>query len=261
MVAWLFQFLLGCATFDVIVAAVDLLRTHITIHSSRPRLAARRLNSGVRGHMKNLLLLSVLVSAPVGALAQDCGSALADELLQRNAKDQAARTALTSTPTSKDLNNAVLRIDKDNTAFMHNVLSECGWPKKSMVGPAAAKAAWRLTQHADMDPEYQVLASRQLRYAVFEKEAEPWDLAVLVDRNRRLNDLPQVYGMQFFTRPDGSVEFYDIVSPAQLDSRRKEIDLPSFFCWASSISKRNKSGSVVWPAGVPFQHSECADAP
>src|SRR5690606_29334846 len=136
------------------------------------------------------------------------------------------------------------------------ILAKCGWPKRSEVGEQAAKAAWRLTQHADMDPEYQILASRQLKYAVLAKEAEPWDLAVLVDRNRRLNDQPQVYGMQFFTKSDGSVHFYDIVSPSMLDSRRKEIGLPSFFCWASSISK-DKSAPIDWPIGVPFQHSEC----
>ena len=222
---------------------------------------AGRLNSGVRGHMKNFLFLALLVLASTDALAQECGPSLAEELLQRNAKDQLARKALVSQPTSKELNDAVLQIDKDNTAFMRRVLSKCGWPRKSIVGPEAAKAAWRLTQHADMDPDYQVLASRELKYAVYGKEAEPWDLAVLVDRNRRLNDQPQVYGMQFFTRSDGSIEFYDIVSPAKIDDRRKAIGLPSFFCWASRISKNNNSVSIHWPEDAPFQFSECKDAP
>ena len=144
---------------------------------------------------------------------------------------------------------------------MRRTLARCGWPKRSVVGPEAAKAAWRLTQHADMDPEYQVVASRELKYAVFANEAEPWDLAVLVDRNRRLNHQPQVYGMQFFKGTEGTLEFYDIVSPAKLDERRKEIGLPPFFCWVSSLSKSNESARVRWPLGVHFQHAECETSP
>ncbi len=165
-----------------------------------------------------------------------------------------------ASPESKEALDAVLRIDAENTAYMRRVLAQCGWPKKSIVGPEAAKAAWRLTQHADMDPEYQVLAARQLKYAVLSKEAEPWDLAVLVDRNRRLNDLPQVYGMQFFSAPDGAIEFYSIVSPAQLDSRRKEIGLPSFFCWATRLSKSNNGAAIRWPVGILVRPEECGDA-
>ena len=211
--------------------------------------------------MKNSLLIALMLSTPADVLAQECGPALAEELLQRNVKDQLARDALVSAPTSKELIDAVLRIDKDNTTFMRRMLSECGWPKKSVVGLEAAKAAWRLTQHADMDPEYQVLASRELKYAVYDMEAEPWDLAVLVDRNRRLNDQPQVYGMQYFTGPDGVIEFYDIVNPAKLDERRKEIGLSSFSCWASLTSKDKKSAPIRWPEGVLFQYAECQDAP
>ena len=211
--------------------------------------------------MKRSLLLVLLFSVSAGTQAQECDSSLAAELLERNAKDQVARKALIASPTSSEMNEAVLKIDKDNTVFMRRVLAKCGWPKKSVVGPEAAKAAWRLTQHADMDPDYQVLASRELKYAVYGKEAEPWDLAVLVDRNRRLNDLPQVYGMQFFSASDGSIEFYQIVSPAKIDERRKAIGLPTFFCWASSISKGNDSASIRWPEGAPFQYSECKGAP
>jgi hypothetical protein len=211
--------------------------------------------------MKIVALCGLLLVSSAPTFAQDCGASLREELLRRNAADQSARNALTSTPTSKELNETVLQIDQDNTSFMRGVLSQCGWPKKSVVGPDAAKAAWRLTQHADMDPEYQVIASRELKYAVFAREAEPWDLAVLVDRNRRLNDLPQVYGMQYFAGPGGAIEFYDIVTPAKLDSRRKEIGLPPFFCWVSDISKNNKSASIRWPADVSLQFMECQDAP
>ena len=210
--------------------------------------------------MKLLLCLVSLTAAFGNAFAIECGPELGQALIERNATDQAARKALVASPPSEEALDTVLRIDAENTAYMRRVLDQCGWPRKSVVGPEAAKAAWRLTQHADMDPEFQVLASRQLKSAVLAEEAEPWDLAVLVDRNRRLNDLPQVYGMQFFTAPDGAIAFYSIVSPAQLDQRRKDIGLPSFFCWASQLSRRNHGAAIHWPAGILLRPEPCEEA-
>jgi hypothetical protein len=152
-------------------------------------------------------------------------------------------------------------VDAENTAFMRALLARCGWPKQSVVGESAATAAWLLTQHADMDPEYQVLAAQQMKYAVMAKEASAWNLAVLVDRNRRLTNQPQVYGMQTFVDAGKTLHFYDIVSPGQLDARRKEIGLPSFFCWALQLSRQNHSASIEWPVGVLFAPGDCADAP
>ncbi|MFC4728027.1 DUF6624 domain-containing protein [Coralloluteibacterium thermophilus] len=81
-----------------------------------------------------------------------------------------------------------------------------------------------------MDPEYQVLAARQMEHAVHRGEADSRRLALLVDRNRRLNHQPQVYGMQSFVAGEGVVAFYGIVNPRQLDERRAAIGLPSFYC-------------------------------
>lgn len=210
--------------------------------------------------MKRLLTIAFLLGASSTALAATCDpDSLRTQLLERNATDQAARKALTAAPQSKAALDAVLRIDADNTAFMRQVLARCGWPKKSVVGVEAAKAAWRLTQHADMDPQYQVLAAQQLKYAVLASEAEPWDLAVLVDRNRRLNDQPQVYGMQYYPAADGSIEFYDIVNPARLDERRNEIGLPPFFCWALRISRTNNGAAIRWPSGVLVKPAKCPE--
>ncbi|MGY0617900.1 DUF6624 domain-containing protein [Lysobacter sp. A378] len=208
------------------------------------------------------LILIVLVACPLAAAAQDCAPAsLQHELLKRNEVDQAARKTLVANRESKEALDRVLQIDRENTAYLRTVLANCGWPKRSEVGEQAAKAAWRLTQHADMDPQYQVLAAQQLKYAVLADEAAAWDLAVLVDRNRRLTDRPQVYGMQFMTAPGNIIRFYDIVTPSQLDARRKEIGLASFYCWATQISEGNEGASLVWPEKVLFSPHECSDAP
>lgn len=205
---------------------------------------------------------AIVMLWPIGAIAQDCTpSSLQRELLQRKEADQTARKTLAVSSQSEEALNETLRIDAENTTYMRAVLEKCGWPRKSAVGEQAAKAAWLLTQHADMDPQYQVLATQQLKYAVLGKKAEPWDLAVLVDRNRRLTNQPQVYGMQFFTLPDSTIRFYDIVTPSKLDARRKEIGLPPFYCWALEISSENGHASIDWPAGVLLTPQECPNAP
>ena len=214
---------------------------------------------------KGLLMAGclLLVALPgIAASASDPSDGCAEptlrrELLQRRDVDQSARNALTASPTSKEALDSVLSVDADNARFMRGILAACGWPKRSLVGDEAAKAAWLLTQHADMDPQYQVLAGQQMKLAVLEGEADARQLASLVDRNRRLNDQPQVYGMQYFASAQGVIEFYDIVTPAQLDERRLEIGLESFYCWVQRLSSGKKDAALVWPAGVLFVPSTC----
>lgn len=207
-------------------------------------------------------VLVMLAFLPAVGLAQDCAPAtVKDELLLRNETDQAARKNLLSDPQSEEALELVLRIDRENTKYMRALVTGCGWPKRSEVGEPAARAAWRLTQHADMDPQYQVFASQHLEDAVHKGEAEARDLAVLVDRNRRLNDQPQVYGMQFVVRPGDVIQFYDIVNSSQLDARRSEIGLPSFYCWAHEIARNNEGASIEWPGGIPFSPQDCSSAP
>lgn len=204
-------------------------------------------------------LLAVLALVASSAAA-DCGESLASELLQRLARDQAARDALQADPASKPALATAIETDADNTAFMRGVLARCGWPKRSAVGEAAARAAWVLTQHADMDPDYQIAAARQLERGVLAGEAEPIRLALLVDRQRRLADQPQVYGMQHY-RDGDMLRFFDIVTPGRLDARRREIGLPPFYCWAHELSRTNPGAALDWPQGVPFRPEPCPDGP
>lgn len=193
--------------------------------------------------------------------AQDCApEPLQSELLRRQDIDQVARKRLMDAPESQDALTHTLQVDRENTAFMREMIAKCGWPKQSAVGERAAKAAWMLTQHADMDPEYQVMAARLLKGAVLAKEANPSSLAVLVDRNRRLTDQPQVYGMQYYKGADGTVRFFDIITPGQLDKRRADIGLEPFYCWALQASSQYGGAPIEWPAGVLFVPDECADA-
>lgn len=210
--------------------------------------------------MRNIILIASLACS-CSALAVDCTpSLLRTELLQRKATDQAARERLRSSPPpSKADFTHVLAVDAENTKFMRSVVAKCDWPKISIVGEDAAHAAWLLTQHADMDPEYQVLAARSMEVAVHLKEADASRLSLLVDRNRRLNHLPQVYGNQFEKGDDGTVRFFAIVSPHALDARRKEIGLSPFYCVAMKASALNNGAPLEWPTGVLFVPTTCPD--
>lgn len=207
------------------------------------------------------IVLMLLFAWSPGAAAVSCApDELSAELLRRKELDQSARKALLSTsPQAREDIDRVLRIDSENTQFMRMVVESCDWPTVSAVGEEAARAAWLLTQHADMDPEYQVIAARKLKVAVMRKEASALHLALLVDRNRRLNDQPQVYGYQYSVGTDGTVRFFDIVTPSQLNARRKEVGLPPFYCIAVEASKRNGGAAVEWPDGVLFVPVDCAD--
>lgn len=203
-----------------------------------------------------LLVLPMLVFAADRTPTECAEATLRSELLQRRDADQSARSGLTASPGSKELLDTVLSVDAGNTKFMRRILAACGWPKRSMVGEDAAKAAWLLSQHADMDPQYQALAAQHMKQAVLAGEADARQLASLVDRNRRLTDQPQVYGMQYFRNPQGAIEFYDIVTPAKLDERRQEIGLETY-CWVQQLSSSGNGVTLAWPAGVLFAPSAC----
>ncbi len=195
------------------------------------------------------------------ASAVDCSpEALRVELIERRDNDQTARKALLATsPPTRERIAAVLAIDAANTEFMRSVIESCEWPKASDVGEDGAQAAWLLVQHADQSPGVQVEAARKMRVAVASGEADSFRFGILVDRNRRLTDLPQVYGHQFEKGSDGVIRFFDIVSPHNLDARRKEIGLKSFYCFVLEVSRTNNGVSFEWPDGVPFVPESCSD--
>ena len=212
--------------------------------------------------MKFFVAVSALMLWSSAALAQDCSPDLMrGELNRRLELDQDARSELSANPRSAEASDRALRVDADNTAYMRELIAKCDWPKRSQVGQDAARSAWVLTQHADMDPQYQVIAAQRMKYAVLAKEAEPKRLALLVDRNRRLTDQPQVYGMQYYVGLDKVIHFFEIVTPRQLDSRRSSIGLISFYCEAMQASKDNGGAAIEWPAGVLVAPVECGSAP
>jgi hypothetical protein len=150
----------------------------------------------------------------------------------------------------------VLKVDADNRLWFRPVLEKCDWPKQSQVGEKGATNAWLLAQHADMDPAFQVFAASKMKAAVLAGEAKGNLLALLVDRNRRLQSQSQVYGMQFNVQERSKIVFLPVETPEQLNQRRREIGLEPFVCYITSMTAEKKL-PAAWPDGVPFEPAKC----
>ncbi|MGW5248643.1 DUF6624 domain-containing protein [Streptomyces sp. NPDC004129] len=146
-------------------------------------------------------------------------SDLANELLRRMAADQHARGVHQDAGASPD-GEVVLAVDADNTAWLASVFDRYGWPGHTLVGEEAANAAWLLAQHADASPVLQQRALELLTAAVDSGDATPRQLAYLTDRCQVNQSLPQTFGTQYTTGPDGELAPYPIDNVDQLDERR-----------------------------------------
>lgn len=147
---------------------------------------------------------------------------LRGELLERAARDQAARESLTPGHGMQQWETIVGPVDRANTARMREIVGEFGWPGHQLVGEAAAHAAWLLAQHAPSDLQEQCLPL--LEDAVARGDASPQDLAYLMDRVLMHWGKPQLYGTQYMVR-DGVLTLWTVHDPDGLDQRRAALGL------------------------------------
>ena len=151
---------------------------------------------------------------------------LRQELLQMRVRDQEMRIKkyTSGEPLSPEDMARWTEIDKANTRRMREIITEHGWPGKSLVGEDGLFSAWLLVQHADKEIDFQKQCLELLRMAVEAGEASAQNLAYLTDRVRANEDLPQVYGTQCHT-VNGKVVSKDIEDAEHVDQRRAAIGL------------------------------------
>lgn len=115
--------------------------------------------------------------------------------------------------------------NENNLGELEALLSEKGWPKRSQVGPEASSAAFFILQHSN--------AKAQEKYiTMFEKccrenEADWRQYALLFDRMRMNQNLPQRYGThpRLDNRTTGRAVLYPLEDETRVDEWRKEIGL------------------------------------
>jgi len=149
---------------------------------------------------------------------------LRQELLARMEKDQSVRKKLMKRNKADAELKEMMKVDRDNIAWLEEVVDRHGWPGKALVGDDGAHAAWLLVQHADLEPAFQKKCLGLLTTAVEKKDASAQDMAYLTDRVRVAEKKPQVYGTQF-DESDGKLVLKPIEDEEHVDERRKEVGL------------------------------------
>ncbi len=131
------------------------------------------------------------------------------------------------------------RIDVANTDRLREIVSQYGWPGRSLVGDEGAHNAWLIAQHADRQLDFQREALELLADAVRRGDAAKRDLAYLTDRVRMNEGREQVYGTQIADVRDGNGVPWPVEDPANLDARRAAVGLSPFaeYCrnWPNPI--------------------------
>ncbi|MET9311030.1 DUF6624 domain-containing protein [Kribbella sp. NPDC003505] len=187
----------------------------------------------------------VLAPAPVKIDKPPLGASvgrpeLRAELLAMLAQDQAVRTG-TPPPgdkrTPEELGAAWEATDRANAQRMAKILDEHGWPGWNAVGSNGAQAAWVLIQHADLDLPLQERGLALMKDAVAADDADPSDLAYLVDRVRVAKNEPQVYGTQWGRNPAGKLEpRTPIEDEVMVDIRRAAVGLGTIDAYLKELA-------------------------
>jgi hypothetical protein len=152
------------------------------------------------------------------------------ELRRRVAADQEARRALDS--------EAMAAADAANLPWLRQLITDVGWPGKSLVGEDGAKDAWLLAQHADRDPAFQRRCLDLLTAAVEAGEAEVVDQAYLTDRVLLHEGQPQEYGTQAIGR-DGRFVARNLRDPGHVDERRAAVGLGPLAEYLASMTEHH----------------------
>ena len=153
---------------------------------------------------------------------------IAKELIARTKKDQDARFYLMSLKDQKAVMKAIpamIKIDQENTKWMHHIVDEYGWPSNSLVGPQASGDAWLLVQHADKDKPFQRRCLTLILPYMDKGEASKQNVALLIDRVLVGEGKNQLYGSQWSFNNGDVVPSTPIADEATVEKRRSAMNL------------------------------------
>lgn len=151
---------------------------------------------------------------------------IADELIAMADLDQTVREELLASGVLFDgYHPRMAAVHETNAARLQAIIAQIGWPTERLVGEAAAKAAWLIVQHAISKPEFQRACLALLAEAAREQMVPLWQPAMLEDRIRVFEGLPQRYGTQLKPDAQGNLQPHAIEEPEAVDQRRRAVGL------------------------------------
>jgi hypothetical protein len=151
---------------------------------------------------------------------------LRSELLHMQEEDLAVRRELIDLgELDQGYHPRIAAVHRKNSARMSEILEQYGWPGRGLAGEDGCEAAWKIVQHAILDPALQRRGLEFLRSAVAAGEAPAWQMAMLTDRVLMQEGKPQWYGSILVAGEHGLTP-WDIAEPQAVDARRYDVGLP-----------------------------------
>lgn len=159
------------------------------------------------------------------------------EILSMASEDQTARMQIKDyKDISEEERKNLSEIEARHNLRLKEILSTYGWPGLNLVGLTGATSFWLLVQHQDNDVEFQKKCLELLGEAVKKEDDKLQHYAYLLDRIRKNEKLPQVYGTQWDFK-EGKCLLYPVEAPENLNLRRLEAGLNSIEEYAEEIKK------------------------
>jgi hypothetical protein len=152
--------------------------------------------------------------------------ALRQELLALAEQEQSFLRSTERDQDSDEVQRQLLEVMGRLTRRLVQILDIYGWPGWSLVGEDGAEAAWTLALHTMHDPEVLRRCLTLMRDAAAAGEAEPWQVAFLVDRVSLVERNVQVYGTTICRQQDGRFAPPALEDPDRVDARRRAVGLP-----------------------------------
>lgn len=182
--------------------------------------------------------LKIVIPGIQSALAKpELHQELRTEILAMVEEDQSARIAILDYKNISDQERKTLRdIAKNHNHKLKEIIKTYGWPGIRLLGLEGAADVWILVQHQDQDLELQKECLTLLKKAVETQDAELRHYAYLLDRVRKNEKLPQVYGTQWEFK-EGKLHLYPVESPETLNQRRLEAGLGTIEEYVEQMKK------------------------
>lgn len=128
------------------------------------------------------------------------------------------------TPQADSASAKEVRVDRANQARLKEIVTEFGWPGRSLVGDEAALGAFLILQHAELSVQQEYLPL--FKAAANEGEVPPMHLAMVQDRVLMRQGEDQIYGTQMWNDPStGELGLYPVRDSANVDIRRDSVGL------------------------------------